>query len=118
MAAEDSKQEAVGGLDDGGDSGNIKLTSKDSKGFELPKKCSLISALVKTSLDTDPTATEVPIPGVQAEILEKVIEYMNHHGGVEPPIVEKPLRSKVMKEVVCVNTYDTTAIYRFVVGQR
>jgi S-phase kinase-associated protein 1 len=100
MSAEDAKQEAVGGLDDGEASGNLKLTSKDAKAFELPKKNSLISTLVKTSLDTDPTATEVPIPGVQAEILEKVIEYMNHHGGVEPPIIEKPLRSKVMKEVV------------------
>jgi hypothetical protein len=63
----------VHGLDDSEmSSGNLRLLSKDAKTFELLKKNSLISTLVKTSLDTDPTATDVPIPGVQAEILEKV----------------------------------------------
>jgi S-phase kinase-associated protein 1 len=33
-------------------------------------------------------------------VLELVVEYMIHHAGTEPDIVEKPLRSKNMKDVV------------------
>ena len=39
----------------------------------------------------------MPILGVQSTILKQVIEYMNRHKGTEPPIIEKPLRSKKMK---------------------
>lgn len=48
---------------------------------------------------TDETAPEVPIPGVNGDILQLVVNYMKEHKGVEPSIIEKPLRSKVMKEV-------------------
>lgn len=44
---------------------------------------------------SDPTATEVPMPGVKADILAQVVKFMEHHRGVEPAIPEKPLRSKV-----------------------
>ncbi len=47
---------------------------------------------------SDATATELQMPGVKADILAKVVEYMNHHKGVEPPIIEKPLRSKVTQQ--------------------
>lgn len=57
----------------------------------------------------DETATEIPIPGVKASIMMLVINYMNHHAGVEPPIIEKPLRSKIMKEV-CKDKWDADYI--------
>jgi hypothetical protein len=60
-------------------SGSIKLVSKDGREFSLDKKNAFISNLVKTSLDTDNTATEVPMPGVKGEILVKVVDYMNYH---------------------------------------
>lgn len=34
---------------------------------------------------------------------------MNHHKGTEPPIIEKPLRSKIMKDV-CKDTWDADFI--------
>merc|ERR1712115_646851 len=40
---------------------------------------------------------------------ELVVEYMDHHKGVEPPIIEKPLRSKVMREV-CKDGWDADFI--------
>ncbi len=58
---------------------------------------------------TDVTAEEVPLPSTKAEILESVVLYMQHHGGEEPPIIEKPLRSKVMKEV-CKDKWDADFI--------
>jgi len=107
-----SLDDGIGGLDDEDDSGTIKLTSKDGpnkKAVDIEKKHAFISVLVKTSIENDQAATEVPLPGVEGPILEEVIRYMQHHKGVEPPIVEKPLRSKVMKEV-CQDVWDAEYI--------
>jgi S-phase kinase-associated protein 1 len=41
--------------------------------------------------------------------LELVVNYMKEHKGVEPPIIEKPLRSKVMKDV-CPHKWDADYI--------
>jgi len=106
----EKKEEAeVGGLDEEDAGGSIKLMSKDKKEFTIEKKNAFISNLVKTTLDQDAAATEVPIPGVESAILEKVIEYMQHHKGTEPPIIPKPLRSKEMKQV-CSDVWDATYI--------
>jgi len=111
----DAKAEAKAGeaaalsLDDV--TGSLKVVSKDKKEYDVERKNAFISTLIKTSLDTDPSATEVPIPGVASPILTEVIAYMNHHKGVEPPIIEKPLRSKVMKDV-CKDPFDADFIDR------
>jgi len=52
---------------------------------------------VRSQLDEH--AEEIPVPGATGAILALVVNYMKEHKGVEPPIVEKPLRSKVMKDV-------------------
>jgi S-phase kinase-associated protein 1 len=49
---------------------------------------------------TDKESSEVPIPSVKGEVLDKIVEYMKKHEGTEAEIVEKPLRSKTMAEVV------------------
>jgi len=106
---EDKKEDAGLSLDDV--AGTLKITSKDKKEYDVDKKNAFISTLIKTSLDTDPSATEVPIPGVTSSVLNEVVAYMNHHKGVEPPIIEKPLRSKVMKDV-CKDPWDAEFIDR------
>jgi len=88
---------------------NITLTSKDAKQYTIDKNSAFISNLVKTSLEQDANATDVPMPGVKGEVLGRVIEYMTHHKGTEPPIIEKPLRSKVMKDV-CKDPWDAEFI--------
>jgi len=101
---------AIKGLDDDVSSGKpLKLTSKDKKEFTVERKHAFISTLVKTSLENDDKAEEVPIPGVTGAILELVVNYMKEHKGVEPPIIEKPLRSKVMKDV-CPHKWDAEYI--------
>lgn len=57
----------------------------------------------------DTHATEVPLPSVKSETLEFIVEYMNHHKGVEVECVEKPLRSKIMKDV-CKDPWDAQFI--------
>jgi hypothetical protein len=72
----------VKGLDDDKDSGKpLKLTSKDKKEFMVERKHAFISTLVKTSLENDDKAEEVPIPGVTGAILELVVNYMKEHRG-------------------------------------
>jgi S-phase kinase-associated protein 1 len=97
---------AIKGLDDDVSMGKpLKLSSKDKREFVVERKHAFISTLVKTSLENDDKAEEVPIPGVTGAILELVVNYMKEHKGVEPPIIEKPLRSKVMKDV-CPHKWD------------
>jgi S-phase kinase-associated protein 1 len=86
----------------------ITLKSKDQEEIQLERKFAFISKLVKTSLEAD-TTTELDIPGVEATILQLVVDYMTHHKGVEPAIIEKPLRSKNMKDV-CKDSWDAEYI--------
>ena len=104
----EAKDEAVLGLDVD-TSGTIVLKSSDEKSFTLEKKSAFISKLVSQALENDSNATEVPIPGAKGAILDLVVQYMVHHAGTEPPIVEKPLRSKVMKDV-CKDAWDAEFI--------
>jgi S-phase kinase-associated protein 1 len=103
---------AVKGLDDDSSSSKqLKLNSKDGKSYPVERKHAFISNLIKTGLENDDKADEFPVPGVTAPILEKVVEYMSHHKGTEPPIIEKPLRSKVMRDV-CQDKWDAEFIDR------
>lgn len=78
----------------------VTLISKDKKEFVVEKKAAMISTFIATPLVEDKEdIKELPVPGVNGNILGLVIKYMVEHKGVEPPIVEKPLRSKMMKDV-------------------
>jgi len=108
----DEIKEDISSLDDGDETGSLTLASKagdNNKKILIDKKNAYISVLVKTSIENDSAAKEVPLPGVEGPILELVTEYMNHHKGVEPPIIEKPLRSKIMREV-CKDSWDAEYI--------
>jgi len=102
-------EEELGGLDGGDGEGELKITSKDKLEYTVTKKNIMVSKLIKTSIENDTETTEVPIPGVLGDILKLVIDYCNHHEGVEPPIIEKPLRSKIMKDV-CKDKWDAEFI--------
>ena len=96
-------------LDDSVDDKNIYLVSQEGEKFEISKKYAKVSDLVVKSFESDKESNELPLPEVKTEILKLVIEYMKHHKGTEPPIVEKPLRSAVMKDV-CKEEWDATFI--------
>ena len=90
------KEEAVS-LDDD-QTTDIILIAKDQKSIKVTRKASNISGLIKSALESDSSATEVPVD-VRYEILALVTEYMTFHEGTEPSIIEKPLKSKIMREV-------------------
>lgn len=103
LSAKDSKSTdagAIKGLNDDKDSMKIiTLKSKDNKEFKIDMKSAFISTMIKVALENDNEAKEVIIPSVLGSVLENVLAYMKTHKGVEPPIIEKPLRSKLMKDV-------------------
>lgn len=87
----------------------LELVSKDGKRFTVVYDDALISNMVKTAVEEHKDAKEVPIPSVTGAILALVVDYMKEHKGVQPPIIEKPLRSKVMSDV-CTHKWDATFI--------
>jgi len=89
--------------------GEIKLVAKDQTAVSVEKKYAFVSNLIKTSVEQDPTASELPLQGVAGDILKLLVEYMNHHKGTEAEIVEKPLRAKEMK-AVCKDAWDANFI--------
>jgi len=99
------------GLDEGDvGGGKIQLLAKDGTTFDVDKRSAFISQLIKTSLESDTSATQLELT-LNGRVLRGIVEYMQHHNGIEPPIVEKPLRSKVMKDV-CRDQWDADWIDR------
>jgi S-phase kinase-associated protein 1 len=78
----------------------IELISKDKKTFEVSFVQALMSKLCKTALKGDAKSTLVELPSVAGSTLALIVQYMKHHNGLVPKIVEKPLRSKVLRDVV------------------
>lgn len=76
----------------------IKLVSKDGTSFQLLVSDATLSKLVAAALEKDASATEVDLPSVSTKSLRHIVAYLQHHKGIEPPIVQKPIRSKNMKD--------------------
>ena len=102
---EEEEKKEVAGLDD--ESGIIKLEDKYGNTFEVQREYAKISKLLVTMFEHD--NSKVQINTVEPKILKLVIDYLVHHKGVEPPIIEKPLRSKNMKDV-CKDPWDADFI--------
>ena len=93
-----SGKDEVLSLDDDQVPSTINLVSKDGKVMAVDKKYASISKLIAIALESDQSATDVPVD-VSADVLTLIVNYMNAHRGTEAPIIEKPLKSKIMKEV-------------------
>lgn len=100
------------GLDEEEEQRIIKLVSSDSTEFDVFAKHCQMSVFVKSALEDDPDAEEVPVLSVKEDVLRHVVNYMNHHEGVPQELVEKPLRSKTMSEV-CKDQWDAKFIDSF-----
>ena len=92
----------IDGLD-GPVQGNLNVLSKeDEKGqrkcFSATKQIWSLSQLVKTAYEGDPNATELEV-AVDANVLDLCLQYLVHRNGVVAPSIEKPLRSKIMRDV-------------------
>ena len=106
------------GLDDDNDENlKINLISKDEQKIEISVKDAKLSKLVKTVIEQDPTATEIPIPDISSEILQIIANYMIHHKGNQSKNIEKPLKSKIMNDV-CTDPWDADFIHQVGINKK
>lgn len=90
----------VMGLDEPSGEDKLKLVSADQENFAVPRKVALMSELVKTMVEGDKEEKEIPLPNVKGNVLKKVVEYMSYHVDNPAKVIEKPLKSSNMAEVV------------------
>ena len=81
----------------------VSLVSKEGETYDVSISVAKMSELVKTMMDDDgdeDAVTEIPLPNVNTTVLAKVIEFCTHHGQEPMHVIEKPLKSVVMSDVV------------------
>ncbi|KAJ1958069.1 hypothetical protein GGI12_004835 [Dipsacomyces acuminosporus] len=65
----------------------VKLQSSDGKEFEVEKSVAIQSTLIKNLLeDLEDSDDPIPLPNVTGKVLEKVIEFCEHHKDDPPPL--------------------------------
>lgn len=104
MDVEDSKEPATSGA-------NVELISKEGDRFPVPMTVANMSELVKSMMDDNEDdddddgdenekSTEIPLPNVKSNVLQKVIEFCEQHLKEPMTEIEKPLKSQNMADVV------------------
>jgi len=99
---QEMEQEEAGGLDEEDDQ-TLTLVSMEETNpqkFVINKKAAEMCKLVRSILEGDPSATEIPIKKVKGEILASIVEYLKHHNGKIPAEIAKPIRSVKMDKIV------------------
>ena len=100
-------KEAILSLDD--DSGNssashgsltLTLLSRDHQSFSLSKEAAAQSDLLRTMMDGDVDACEVQLYHIDSATVRRLIDYLNYHRVTPPRVIEKPIASVHMAELV------------------
>jgi len=129
MATEEKQQdienEELGGLD-GDDDQSLTLVSMEESSpqkFTINKKAAEMCKLVRSILEGDQSATEIPIKKVKGEILDLIVQYLNHHNGKVPAEIAKPIRSVKMEKIVedkwdadFINNMSKKVIFQVILG--
>lgn len=77
---------------------SIKLTSDDGKEFTISGKSASMSKLLNGAMQDFSGEINMPLQEVNGPTTEKVVEYLEHWQGVEPPKIEKPIKSGKMTD--------------------
>jgi len=97
MAAE----EEVLGLDDEEETFITLISSGDEpQSYQVNRKFACMSKLVSNIIEGDSEAGEIQVKQVAADTLGLIVDYLNHHQGVEPQEIAKPIRSVKMEKIV------------------
>ena len=88
----------------------VTLVSQQGDKFDVPIKVALHSKLCETMINDEDedededengnTTQEIPLVNVKSEILALVITFCKEHSKIKMNPIEKPLKSKDMKELV------------------
>lgn len=76
----------------------LRLLSKEGKEFQITKKASELSLLLKNAKEEMGEDDVIPLE-IEEKTLEKVIDYLKKWNGESASEIEKPLKSSILKEV-------------------
>jgi len=129
MATEEKHQdietEEAGGLDEDNDKTLtlISMEETNPQKFTISGKAAEMCKLVRSILEGDQSATEIPIKKVKGDILELIVEYLKHHNGKVPAEIAKPIRSVKMEKIVedkwdadFINNMSKKVIFQVILG--
>jgi len=123
--AEEKHQEEAGGLDDDEEQTLtvVSMEENDPQKFVINKKAAEMCKLVRSILEGDQSATEIPIKKVKGDILALIVEYLKHHNGKVPAEIAKPIRSVKMEKIVedkwdadFINNMSKKVIFQVILG--
>jgi len=96
----------ISGLDDINQTQTIDVEcGQEKKLFRIDRHYVSISKHCVRTLEQDPNSTVIPCPTVKPEVFAEILNYMEHHKGVDPPIIEYPAKSVNMSEN-CTDPWD------------
>ena len=78
----------------------LTLLSRDHQSFTLSKEAAAQSDLLRTMMDGDPDASEVQLYHIDSSTVRRLIDYLNYHRTTPPRVIEKPIASVHMVELV------------------
>jgi S-phase kinase-associated protein 1 len=90
-------------LDESNLNTTVKLVSNQNTEFECTLQeiqCSNVLVVAFKDLNSNETQnSNIELSNIDTETLKYIVDYLKHHNGVEPPLPEKPVRSKNMNEI-------------------
>jgi len=125
MTEEKRVEEEVGGLEEEEDQTLtlISMEESDPQKFVMNQKAAKMCKLVRSILEGDASATEIPIKKVKGDILALIVEYLKHHNGKVPAEIAKPIRSVKMEKIVedkwdadFINNMSKKVIFQVILG--
>lgn len=78
----------------------VTLVSSDNEAFQIRKSAAVLAKVVERQIEDVGTGESIPIPQVNAKIMKKVVQYLDHVTTHYPPEIEKPLKSANFDELV------------------
>jgi len=88
----------------------VKIITSDSVEFNVDKTVSDKSEFLKKTVEDAGTEEAIILPNLESKHFKKILEYMTYYSDPSKvfPVIEKPLKSVVMKEVT--SEYDAKFI--------
>ena len=80
--------------------GVLHSRNKHDSAENAPSLTPQLYFFLLTTEDGEDTISELPLPNVKSQVLQKVIEFCEHHLSEPMTEIEKPLKSQVMADVV------------------
>ncbi|MCQ2819188.1 MAG: SKP1 family protein [archaeon] len=78
----------------------VTIQSSDNVNIKLDYELAIRSGLIKGLLGDYKEEDALPLPGVRSEILNLVVEFLNHYKDTQPKEIPKPLPSANLQDIL------------------